>query len=93
MKGVLVEDPFIEEEHHAKRPLYSALVPDEIFKGPLRSFRCYPPGGRVTSTWIESKRAAVEKLDGFGDNLVTVPINMHQSRAVLSPKRAASYNV
>jgi hypothetical protein len=33
MKGVLVDDPFIEEEHHAKRPLYSALVPDEIFKG------------------------------------------------------------
>lgn len=32
MDNVLVKDPFIEEEHHAKKPLYSALVPDEIFK-------------------------------------------------------------
>jgi hypothetical protein len=32
MDNVLVNDPFIEEEHHAKKPLYSALVPDEIFK-------------------------------------------------------------
>ncbi len=47
---------------------------------------------RYAHTNIESKRAAVEKLDGFGDNLVTVPKKMHQNRAVLSLKRAASYN-
>jgi integrase len=41
---------------------------------------------RYAHTNIESKRAAVEKLDGFGDNLVTV------RRAILSLKRAASYN-
>ncbi len=33
MKKVLIDDPFIVEEHHAKKPLYAALVPDEIFKG------------------------------------------------------------
>jgi hypothetical protein len=44
-------------------------------------------------TNFDSKRAAVEKLDGFGDNLVTVHSKMHQSRAVLSLNRRASYNV
>jgi integrase len=47
---------------------------------------------RYAHTNIESKRAAVERLDGFGDNLVTVPAKMHQSRAVLSLERVASYN-
>jgi len=47
---------------------------------------------RYAHTNFESKRAAVEKLDGFGDNLVTVRPNMHQSRAVLSLNRPASYN-
>ena len=31
MNKVLVEDPFIKEDHHLKKPLYAALVPDEIF--------------------------------------------------------------
>jgi len=48
---------------------------------------------RYAHTNIDSKRAAVEKLDGFGDNLMTVHPKMHQSRAVLSLNRAASYNV
>jgi len=48
---------------------------------------------RYAHTNIDSKRAAVEKLDGFGDNLVTVPGRLHQSRAVVSLNRAASYNV
>jgi integrase len=48
---------------------------------------------RYAHTNIESKRAAVEKLDGFGDNLVTVRPKLHNSRAVLSLKRVASYNV
>ena len=47
---------------------------------------------RYAHTNIESKRAAVAKLDGFGDNLVTVDPKMHQSRAVLSLNRRASYN-
>ena len=30
---VLVTDPFVEDGHRVKKPLYAALVPDEIFKG------------------------------------------------------------
>jgi hypothetical protein len=48
---------------------------------------------RYAHTNIDSKRAAVEKLDGRSDNLVTVRPNMPQSRAVLSLNRSASYNV
>lgn len=48
---------------------------------------------RYAHTNIDSKRTAVEKLEGFGDNLVTVRPNMRQSRAVLSLNRVASYNV
>ena len=35
MENVLVNDPFLADKHHASKPLYSALVPDEIFKGIL----------------------------------------------------------
>jgi integrase len=48
---------------------------------------------RYAHTNFESKRAAVEKLDGFGDNLVTVRPKMQQSRSILSLNCAASYNV
>jgi integrase len=48
---------------------------------------------RYAHTNIESKRAAVEKLHGFGDNLVTVSSATHQTRAVLSLNRSASYNI
>jgi len=33
MDRVLRTDPFIPEKHHAEKPIYAALVPDEIFKG------------------------------------------------------------
>jgi len=33
MERVLIKDPFIKEKHHASKPLYASLVPDEIFKG------------------------------------------------------------
>ncbi|MEY2978217.1 MAG: TdeIII family type II restriction endonuclease [Prochlorotrichaceae cyanobacterium] len=32
MNKVLTQDPFIREKHHSSKPLYAALVPDEIFK-------------------------------------------------------------
>jgi len=47
MERVLVTDPFIEEEHRAKRPLYAALVPDEIFKGSHFERRFVTPFGNV----------------------------------------------
>lgn len=48
MNRVLVTDPFIPEEHHARKPLYAALVPDEIFKGSHFERRFVTPFG---STW------------------------------------------
>ena len=47
MDRVLVTDPFIEEEHKAKRPLYAALVPDEIFKGSHFERRFVTPFGNA----------------------------------------------
>lgn len=47
MNKVLVTDPFIPEEHHAKKPLYAALVPDEIFKGSHFERRFVTPFGTV----------------------------------------------
>jgi hypothetical protein len=48
---------------------------------------------RYTHTNLDSKHAAVAKLEGFGDNLVTVCTKMQQSREGLSPNAVISYNV
>ena len=47
MDNVLVKDPFIKEKHHSSKPLYSALVPDEIFKGSHFERRFVTPFGGV----------------------------------------------
>lgn len=54
MDKVLVNDPFIPERHHASKPLYAALVPDEIFKGSHFERRFVTPFGNA---W---ERLAVE---------------------------------
>jgi Type II restriction endonuclease, TdeIII len=47
MVRVLEEDPFVKEMHHWSKPLYAALVPDEIFKGSHFERRFVTPFGRV----------------------------------------------
>jgi hypothetical protein len=47
MENVLMKDPFIKEKHHSSKPLYAALVPDEIFKGSHFERRFVTPFGRV----------------------------------------------
>ena len=47
MEKVLVTDPFIKEKHHSSKPLYAALVPDEIFKGSHFERRFVTPFGGV----------------------------------------------
>jgi hypothetical protein len=47
MNNVLVNDPFIKEKHHSSKPLYAALVPDEIFKGSHFERRFVTPFGGV----------------------------------------------
>lgn len=47
MDRVLNRDPFIKENHHSQKPLYAALVPDEIFKGSHFERRFVTPFGGV----------------------------------------------
>ena len=47
MNKVLVTDPFIKENHQSAKPLYAALVPDEIFKGSHFERRFVTPFGGV----------------------------------------------
>lgn len=45
LENVLIRNPFIAEKHHAEKPLYAALVPDEIFKGSYFERRFVTPFG------------------------------------------------
>jgi len=67
---VLVKDPFVKEEHHAKKPLYAALVPDEIFKGSHFERRFVTPFGKV---W--EKLAVVAAKQGLGFGVLSHDIN------------------
>ena len=57
MENVLEKDPFIPEEHKAKKTLYAALVPDEIFKGSHFERRFTTPFGKV---WERLAKVAAE---------------------------------
>ncbi len=61
MDKVLHTDPFIKEEHHAKKPLYSALVPDEIFKGSHFERRFVTPFGGV---WEKLGKVVAQQYHG-----------------------------
>jgi len=63
MNRVLVEDPFIKEKFHADKPLYAALVPDEIFKGSHFERRFVTPFG---SAWEDLAVAAAIYGIGYG---------------------------
>lgn len=47
MDNVLRRDPFIPENHEANKPLYAALVPNEIFKGSHFERRFTTPFGKA----------------------------------------------
>ncbi|EIJ34944.1 TdeIII family type II restriction endonuclease [Thiothrix nivea] len=66
MHKVLVEDPFIKEKHHSLKPLYAALVPDEIFKGSHFERRFVTPFGGV---W--EKLAQVVAKEAHGECLMS----------------------
>lgn len=61
MHNVLVKDPFLSDAHLAAKPLYAALVPDEIFKGSHFERRFVTPFGGV---W--EKLAIVAAKEGLG---------------------------
>ncbi len=62
MNNVLIKDPFIKEAHHSSKPLYAALVPDEIFKGSHFERRFVTPFGSV---W--EKLAQVVAIEAHGN--------------------------
>jgi len=63
MDKVLKTDPFITEMHHADKPLYAALVPDEIFKGSHFERRFVTPFGSV---WEQLAIVAAQQGLGYG---------------------------
>ncbi|MGO8754655.1 MAG: TdeIII family type II restriction endonuclease [Gallionellaceae bacterium] len=58
MDKVLVTDPFLPEKHKADKPLYAALVPDEIFKGAHFERRFVTPFGAVWESLAEAVASA-----------------------------------
>jgi hypothetical protein len=58
---VLITDPFVADRHRADKPLYAALVPDEIFKGSHFERRFVTPFGKV---W--ERLAVLVAIQGFG---------------------------
>jgi Type II restriction endonuclease, TdeIII len=65
MDNVLIKDPFLKEKHRASKPLYAALVPDEIFKGSHFERRFVTPFGNV---W--EKLAKVVAIEAHGNCLM-----------------------
>jgi hypothetical protein len=61
MDKVLITDPFIKEKHHSKKPLYAALVPDEIFKGSHFERRFVTPFGGV---WEKLAHVVAQEYHG-----------------------------
>lgn len=70
MNRVLIEDPFIIESHKSQKPLYAALVPNEIFKGSHFERRFVTPFGNV---W--EKLAVVAAKAGLGHGELHYEIN------------------
>ena len=64
MDRVLNTDPFVVEKHRAGKPLYAALVPDEIFKGSHFERRFVTPFGGV---WEDIAVIAAQHGLGFGE--------------------------
>ncbi|HBR15010.1 MAG TPA: TdeIII family type II restriction endonuclease [Candidatus Omnitrophica bacterium] len=77
MHKVLVEDPFIKEDHKAEKPLYAALVPDEIFKGSHFERRFVTPFGGV---WEKLAIVAANKGLGHGEQGVSIKGQVNSER-------------
>jgi hypothetical protein len=69
MNKVLIKDPFIKEKHHSSKPLYAALVPDEIFKGSHFERRFVTPFGNV---WEKLAQVVAEEYHGHCEKGKTI---------------------
>ncbi len=70
MDNVLIKDPFLSDRHRAMKPLYAALVPDEIFKGSHFERRFVTPFG---GAW--EKLAVIAAKEGLGRGETSYTIN------------------
>lgn len=77
MEKVLQTDPFIKEDHRAKKPLYAALVPDEIFKGSHFERRFVTPFGGV---WEKLAKVVGENARGSAILAKQIEGNIRQGR-------------
>ena len=77
MTSVLEKEPFVEETHWVSKPLYAALVPDEIFKGAYFERRFVTRFGKA---W--QQLAVLAAKHGLGEARVEYPIhgNVPQER-------------
>lgn len=77
MNNVLVKDPFLPDLHKANKPLYAALVPDEIFKGSHFERRFVTPFGGV---WEKLAVVMAENVLGRAETAFTIRGNVGQER-------------
>jgi len=69
MNNVLYNDPFDKDKHRAGKPLYAALVPDEIFKGSHFERRFVTPFGKA---WEKLAKVAAQYGLGKGETEYTI---------------------
>lgn len=81
MNKVLYEDPFIKEKHRAEKPLYAALVPDEIFKGSHFERRFVTP---FRGVWQSLAVVAANAGLGYGttEHTITGLVNAERLRRI-----------
>ena len=77
MDNVLYNDPFVAESHRAAKPLYAALVPDEIFKGSHFERRFVTPFGGV---WEKLAVVAAEAGLGYAVKGHAITSNIRKDR-------------
>ena len=77
MKNVLYNDPFLSDDHKAKKPLYAALVPDEIFKGSHFERRFVTPFGGV---WEKLAKVAAKNSLGISETSHAITGNIGTER-------------
>lgn len=77
MNRVLVEDPFIKEKFRADKPLYAALIPEEIFKGSHFERRFVTPFG---SAWESLAVTAANFGLGYGVKSHSIYGNIREER-------------
>ena len=77
LNKVLYEDPFLSDKFKAEKPLYAALVPEEIFKGSHFERRFVTPFG---SAWEKLAIVAAKHGLGHAQSGYIIHGQIHQDR-------------